>query len=141
MTMEPSLALQTTVRARLIASPAVTALLDPASILDRHTRPEGERQIIIGEGIAAYADDHDTFHHRVTLDMHIWTREPGFTLAKEITFACREVLRSTPWEAGGYIVHGASLSSRFLRDPAGGYAHAVLSLDATMMEAACSPVA
>lgn len=141
MNTEPTLALQTAVRARLLASPALTALVDGDAILDRHRRPEGERQIIIGEGIALYADSHDSFHHTVTLDLHIWTREPGFTLAKEIAFAAREALRNAPWEAGGYVVHGATVSARFLRDPGGEFSHAVLSLDTYMKEAACSPAA
>src|SRR5690606_20915740 len=47
--MEPSLALQKAIRARLIGTPAVTALVPAANMLDKNSRPEVFPSIIIGE--------------------------------------------------------------------------------------------
>lgn len=60
--MEPSLALQKAVRARLVATSAVTTLVPAAHVLDRNNRPEvfpaiiiGEGQTILGEGLTTSA--------------------------------------------------------------------------------------
>lgn len=134
--MEPTLDLQTTIRTRLINDPAVTALVPAGAILDRHTRPELDRLIIIGEGQHFAADSYSTFHERVFLTVHVWVHGDDFAVCKAIADAVRRALRGTPWHASGHLVHGATITTRFLRDPEGEYAHGVVSIDAVLQELA-----
>lgn len=134
--MEPTLDLQTTIRSRLINDAAVTALVPAGAILDRHTRPELDRLITIGEGQHFAADSYNSFHERVFLTVHVWVRADDFAMCKAIADAVRRALRGTPWHASGHVVHGATISTRFLRDPEGEYAHGVVSIDAVLQETA-----
>lgn len=133
--IEPSLAVQAMLHARLIADPAVTALVPAANISDRSTRPNVYPAIIIGEGVTLYSDRFDSFHESVSATLHVWTDEPGLVQAKQITGLVRAALREAPWAADGYACHGVTLSNgRFLRDPDGEHGHAVLHFDATLQE-------
>ncbi len=133
---EPSLALQTAIRNRLIASATVTALVPATAILDQHMHPKGERLILLGTGTTLFADHYESFTDQAALDVHIWTREDSFRDCKEIAGAAREALRDAPWPALPYVVQGVSINARYIRDPDGEYCHAVLSVDATMQVAA-----
>lgn len=134
--MEPSLDLQTVIHARLINDPTVTALVPAAAILDRHTRPELDCMIIIGEGQHFAADSYATFHERVFLTLHVWVRADDFVLCKTVADAVRRALRGAPWIASGHVVHGATISTRYLREPGGEFAHGVIGIDAVMQELA-----
>ena len=127
MSVEPSLAIQRAMRARLIAAPAVTALVPAERIFDGRWRTEQLPCIIIGEGSVLYS----------YLDVHVWAREEGFELAKEITGAIRTALKQAPWTAEGHIVHGITVSkARFIRGKDAENAHAIISVDAIMQGAA-----
>ena len=132
--MEPTLDLQTAIRTRLVNHPAVTALVPASAILDRHTRPELDRLIIIGEGQHFASDSYESWHERVFLTVHVWIHADDFAVCKTVADAIRRALRGTPWHASGHVVHGATITSRFLRDPGGEYAHGVVSIDAVLME-------
>ncbi|MDF2810574.1 MAG: hypothetical protein K0S56_1605 [Microvirga sp.] len=135
--MEPSYALQVAIRERLLASPELLALVPADFILSRHARPEGDAMVIIGTGNTLYADDYRSFADQAYLDVHVWTKEPDFRQSKAIAHLVREALRHTPWSAGpSYMVHGASITARFLRDPDGEFSHAVVGVSATMMRQA-----
>lgn len=135
--MEPSLALQLAVHGRLLACPELIAMVPATSILDRHARPEGDAMIIIGTGSTVYADDYRTFADQAYLDVHVWTRETDFRQSKAIAHLVREALRRAPWSAGpSYMVHGASIDARFVRDPGGEFSHAIVGISATMMRQA-----
>ncbi len=69
---EPCLALQTAIRSRLIAAPAVTALVPADSIFDRSGRPERDTCIIIGEGHSIYSDRYRTFFDKAYATINIW---------------------------------------------------------------------
>ena len=56
----PSLALQKTIRDRLLASPDVTDIVPQEAIFDRQSRPEAPRCIVIREGQPLYPDDFET---------------------------------------------------------------------------------
>jgi hypothetical protein len=130
---EPSLALQKLVRERLVNDAAVLALVSAEAILDRNTRPELDRMVIIGEGSTLFSDDYETFHEKAHLDLHIYVRETYTTGAKEIAGAIRDALRTRPWSVDGYVCHGLSvLNARYFRDPDGAHAHAVIALDAVL---------
>lgn len=134
---EPSLAVQSLLCARLIADPAVTALVPVENISDFTTRPNVFPAILIGEGVTLYSDRYDSFHEAVSATVHIWTEEANLTQAREITGAVRAALRDAPWATADHICHGVTLSSgRFLRDPSGQHGHAVLHVDAILQERA-----
>jgi hypothetical protein len=133
---EPSLAIQKALRARLIASPAVTALVPADAIFDRHGRPQRFPCIIIGEATSLYATPYESFHDGVTADLHLWTEEIGLTQVKEITGAVRAALRGD-WNVEGFRCAFATVNSgRFIRDPDDEHSHGVLSISALLQEIA-----
>lgn len=137
--MTPELAVQKALRARLIGSTEVVALVPAASILDRHARPNPDPSIIIGEGQSIDAGDtlaRDVV--RVIFDLHVWKREPSTTGAKAIAGAIRAAIRSgkPSLDAGFHLVDWRVSSARFLRDPDGETSHAVVTVEAVVQETA-----
>ncbi len=146
---EPTLALQTAIRARLVASQAVTALVHADFIFDRHGRPEigsavNDAQwqlpptcILIGEGHAVYADRYRTFYDRAYADLHIWKEELGLAGAKEITAALRDALPAGAWLMPGFHAPYVSIAGvRFMRDPGKRHSHGVVTVEAVLKRAA-----
>ena len=132
--IEPALALQSSIRERLVATSAVTSLVPASAIFDRHERPEAFPCIIIGEAVSDYADRYTSFFDRVFMDLPIWATEPGLIEVKSIAHAIRTTLREDPPLLSVDAL--AIESSRFFRDPDGVHAHAIMTVQATMMEAA-----
>ncbi len=131
--IEPTLALQTAIRAALVASPAVTALVPADHIRSGSTRPDKTPAIIMSDGNTALAG-HDYRSQRtawVYLDLHVWTLDAGQDAAKEIAGAVTAAL-DTPnvTIAGGFCDHFRVTTSRFPRDPDPAYGHGVLSVEA-----------
>lgn len=134
---EPSLALQKALRARLAGTGALTALVPANAIFDRATRPEAPRCIILGEGYSDFAQPWETFHDHAYADLHVWCVEEGLTVAKSIVGAIRDALRNDPLAVEGFDCRDLQIaSSRYLRDPDGLHAHAVVSIVATLLEIA-----
>lgn len=134
---EPSLALQSAIRARLVASSAVTSLVPAASILDRNAGPELDNTIIIGEGMTIPDDGLARNRHEAFADLHIWRKEPGLVGAKQIAGAIRAALADGPLAVAGFHVADLRIAStRFLRDPNGTHSHGVVALEARLMEVA-----
>ena len=135
--MSASHAVQTAIRARLVATSAVTALVSAASILDRNSRPAPDPSIIIGE-------DQEVDEERIARDvvrvystLHVWKREPGLAGVKGIAGAIRTAIGSgrlamTGWHCGDCYVS----NTRFLRDPDGETAHAVVTIETLVREIA-----
>lgn len=133
--MEPSLALQALIRAQLVASPGVVALVPTASILDRNSRPETFPLILIGEGQTMPDAGLDRTRHEVFSDLHVWTKETGLAQAKTIVGAVRVALATFPRAVDGLHVTDLRIASaRFMRDPDGLHAHAVVSVVALVKE-------
>ncbi|NLS04615.1 DUF3168 domain-containing protein [Rhizobium sp. P32RR-XVIII] len=135
--MEPSLALQAAVRARLVSSSALVALVAAVNIRDANGLPAAFPCILIGEGQTVPGGDIARKRHEAFLDLHIWTTESSLETSKRIAGAVRAALIDTNWAVTG--LHVADLyvaSSRFLRDPDGKHSHAVLSLSALVQEVA-----
>lgn len=146
---EPTLALQTAIRARLVASAAVTELVHADAIFDRHARPEigpavNDAQwqlppscIVIGEGHAVYADRYRTFYDRAVADLHIWREEPGLIGSKVIADAIRDALPCGPWLMPGFHApYVAITGARFMRDPNKRHSHGVVTVEALLRKAA-----
>lgn len=136
--MSAELALQGAVRARLIGDAGVLALVPAASILDRNERPNPRPSIVIGE--AQSLDENDAISRnriRVYLDAHVWTEELSTEVSKRIVGAIRSALKSRPVLGNGYHLADCRIrQARFLRDPDGKTAHAVVTIDALVVEVA-----
>ena len=131
--IEPTLALQTAIRTRLIGSPAVMALVPEDHIRAGSTRPDKTPAIIMSDGNTAL-HGHDYASQRtawVYLDLHIWTLDAGHDAAKEIAGTVTAALDKRGLQIeGGYCDHFKVTASRFPRDPDPAYGHGVLSVEA-----------
>lgn len=130
---EPSLALQTAIRTRLIASPHVMELVDPKEIRDGDTRPAAFPSIILGTGQVSIAGHYSNYRNVTAfLDLHIWAEGDGLEGTKAIGGAVWDAIgRELP--VPGFDLHDGVRVERsmYLRDPSG-CGHGVISLRATM---------
>lgn len=125
------------IRTRLVADPAVLALVPANDITDRHGRPVRFPSITFGEGREYPLGSVKRDSARVVLDLHIWTDTPGTRDSKRLADAIRRALRAAPWSTEGHVVLDLQYeSSRFIPDPAStDVTHGVVSFDAFMLEA------
>src|SRR5258708_40112903 len=86
---EPSLDLQKAIRARLLASADLMALVPADNVLDVTGRPERVPCINIGEGQTVYRRFDSTSY----ATLHVWAQEPGLVTAKAIVSAIVPALR------------------------------------------------
>ena len=127
---EISLELQKAIRARLVATTAVTALVPATSIFDRSSRPEKFPCIIIGE--AQTVLEPITFarqHVRAFLDLHVWTKEDSLVELKAISGTLQMALASKPVVQGVHLVDWSIRGARYMRDP-GEIGHGVITIEA-----------
>lgn len=128
---EPSLALQTAIRAYLIASPHVMELVDPSDVRDGDTRPSSFPSIILGEAQVEIAGHYGSYRNStVYLDLHIW----GETLeaTKIVGAAVSKALFITPEVPGFDLTDGLRIErSIYMTDPSGA-GHGVVSFRALM---------
>lgn len=135
--MDPSLPLQSAIRARLVASSAITAIIPATAIVDRNATPAMDHSIVIGEGQTIPDDGISRNRHEVFADLHIWRKESGLIGSKQVVGAIRNALNDGPLIVAGYHVADLRIaSSRFMRDPGGLHSHAVLSLECRLVEQA-----
>jgi hypothetical protein len=130
--IEPTLALQTAIRAALLASPAVTNLVPADHIRSGSTRPDKTPRIIMSDGNTAL-HGHDYASQRtawVYLDLHIWTLDAGQDAAKQIAGFVTAALNNPLTIEGCDCDHFRVTASRFLRDPDPAFGHGVLSVEA-----------
>ena len=133
--IDPSLAVQRAIRARLIGVAAVTALVPAANIVDRHQLPVLDPSIVLGEDQVVDNDVNSLKRHllRVYSTLHIWKREPSLAGVKLIGGEVRGALESTyaaaiadpDWASVLWRVQ----SVRYLRDPDGETSHGVMTID------------
>lgn len=129
--MSASLAVQTAIRARLVATSAVTALVPSAAIDDANSPPARDVSIVLGED--QEVDEGQSIARdvlRVYSTLHIWKKEPGLAGAKAIAGAIRDSidegrLTITGWHCSDCHV----ASTRFLRDPDGKTAHGIVTIE------------
>jgi hypothetical protein len=130
--IEPTLALRTAIRSKLIANPAVTALVDPANIRSGSTRPGDTPCIVMANGTTTL-HGHDYTSQRaawVYLDLHIWTHDQGADAAHAIAFAVQGALDKRLQVACGYCDSFKITRTVFPRDPDPAFGHGVLSVEA-----------
>lgn len=129
MPADPSLPLQKAIRALLLDSDDVTALVPADNVLDVSGRPERSPCVIIGEGQTVFR----RFTATAYADLHVWVQEPGLTGCKAIADAIVDALSFDPQDGvlqlEGFVCHELSVNqTRFVRDPHGPYAHGIVSL-------------
>ncbi|MCR5856575.1 DUF3168 domain-containing protein [Mesorhizobium sp. J428] len=132
--MSASLAVQTAIRTRLVATSAVTALVPADSIVDSHAeRPDP--CIVLGE-------DQEVDEGRIARDvvtvystLHLWKEEPSLEGVKAIAGAIRTAINAGRLAVTGWHFGGAHVSStRYLRDPDGVTSHGVLTIETIVSE-------
>ena len=130
--IEPTLALQTAIRAALVADPTVSALVPANHIRAGGSRPDKTPCVIMSDGNTALHGQDYTAQRAawVYMDLHIWTLDAGEDAVKEIAFAVTTALDKTMTIEGGYCDHFCVTASRFPRDPDPTYGHGVLSVEA-----------
>ncbi|WP_299648572.1 DUF3168 domain-containing protein [uncultured Jannaschia sp.] len=129
--MSADLAIQRALRARLVASPAVTALVPAASILDAHKRPAPRPGIILGDAQSVRVESIARNLETVTHTIHVWTEEPSTERCKGIAFAVRSAIEAARLDLGPdyHCADWDVTSARYLRDPDGVTAHGVLTVE------------
>lgn len=131
--LEPTLALQTAIRAHLINAPAITALVPAAHIRAGSTRADKLPAIIIGNGTTQFLGRASAGQYvaRVFLDLHIWAieAEVGPTVAKAIGAVLADALRDAPAGDGFSFDEWALTRLVWPRDPNPDYGHGVLSIE------------
>lgn len=136
---DPSLAVQKALRARLITTGAVTALVPAENILDRNARPAPDPSIILGEDQEVDARIEVKRNYvEVYCSLHIWKRELGLVGCKAIAGAIRRaVARSTRLEINDPDFGSVDLridGTRFIRDPGGEFSHGIVTVFALVHE-------
>lgn len=129
--IEPTLALQDAIGARLVNTPAVTSLVPASSIVDGPRTPSVFPSIILGECQAVDSGatlDRKTI--RVFMDLHIWTDEESLAGVKIITGAVTGAFEQPLLPSGFTLADLHVSSTHFLRDPTRGYGRAIVSLEA-----------
>jgi hypothetical protein len=127
---EPSLDLQKGIRARLLASADLMALVPAGSVIDSTARPELMPCVGIGEGQTVYRRFDSTTH----ATLHIWVQESGLTASKQIASAIVAALKVDAQIEGvlildNFICHDLQVTqTRFLRDPHGSYSHGIVTV-------------
>ncbi|MBM3089256.1 DUF3168 domain-containing protein [Ensifer sp. T173] len=134
--IEPTVALRTAIRAALIASPEVSALVPAAHIRAGSTRPDNFPMIIMSDGQTEFLGNASGSQYvaRVFLDLHIWSVDDGADTAKAIGFAVCNALKEVP-AASGFAIDEFSLPAvHWMRDPdpALSYAHGVINVEAVI---------
>ncbi|MCF6370975.1 DUF3168 domain-containing protein [Rhizobium halophilum] len=132
--IEPTLALQTAIRTRLVTNATITALVPAAHIRAGSTRPDKTPCIIMSDGSTAL-HGHDYTAQRaawVYMDLHVWTLDAGEEAAKEIAFTVSNILDKRLPIDDGYCDHFRITSSRFPRDPNPAHGHGILSVEALL---------
>lgn len=134
---EPSLALQTAIRSRLVNTPAVVALVAPEHIIEGPARPNHFPSVIFDGGQTSLAGRAGTWRHVwVYLDLHIWTLEGGTEDARAIANKIDRALVA-PLDVPGFQLIDGNLTvtgSRFLRDPNELHGHGIVSVAAFLGE-------
>ena len=137
--MSVDLAVQKALRARLVATPEVVALVPASAVLDRNQRPAPSPSIILGEAQAIGEDDDlQRTRTRVFHTVHVWKKEASLEGVKAICGAVRTALRAGRLDlgAGFHAADSKVASIRTMRDPDGETSHGVLVVEVLVQEVA-----
>jgi hypothetical protein len=135
--MSAELAVQVALRARLVGTPAVVALVPAASILDAHQRPAPMPSIMLGESQAV--DEGESLRRdrqRIYHTVHVWRREASLEGCKAICGAIRAAVGAGRPDlgAGFHCADWRVSSMRQMRDPDGETSHGVVTVEALVVE-------
>ncbi len=116
--IEPSIMVQTAIRAALIDHPAVSALVPADHIRAGSTRPDNMPCIIMAspQTINLGRTSGGQFSTRVYLDLHIWALEDGADMARQIGGAVAVALWDSPLPVAD-VTEYERPSFRYVRDP------------------------
>jgi hypothetical protein len=130
--IEPTLALQTAIRTRLLDTPAVLSLVPADHIRSGSTRPDKSPTIIMSDGTVELMGQGYTAQRLawVYLDLHVWDLENGPDAAKAIAFAVSNALDTPPAFEGCECDHFWITRAVYPRDPKPEVGHGVLSVEA-----------
>ncbi len=135
--MSVSAAVQKAIRARLIESPSILAMVPAAHILDRNQRPAPDPSIILGE-VQAVEDGQDKSRKRTRVyhTVHVWKKESSLAGVTAIGGEMRLALHFRRLELGpGFHAIDNFISSiRTMRDPDGETSHAVVTVETLAQE-------
>lgn len=132
---DPTLAAQKAIRARLIATAAVTALVPAVSIIDSNQRPAPSPSIMLGQDQAVdSAVLLDRSLVEVFSTLHVWKKEPSLAGVKTIAGAIRDAIgRNQRLAVDGHACCDLRFeSARFMRDPDGETSHGVVVIYALL---------
>ncbi|WP_164661328.1 DUF3168 domain-containing protein [Tropicibacter sp. Alg240-R139] len=135
--MSVELVTQKAIRARLVATQAVTDLVPALSILDHNQRPAPNPSIIIGE--TQLVDEGSSMkraHSRVYHTLHIWMREPSLEGVKRIGGAIRGAIQWSRINLDARY-HAADIkvsSIRAVRDRDGETSHGIVTIEVLVSE-------
>lgn len=135
--MSAALALQKALRARLVATPSLTALVPAEAILDRNQRPAPSPSIVLGEAqVVDEGSDLGRRQLRIFHTVHVWKREPSLEGVTAICALIRMGVHSDRLALGlGLHCADARVSSmRTLRDPDGETSHGIVTVEALVEE-------
>lgn len=132
-------AVQVAIRTRLVATPAVTALVPAAHVLDVNQRPAPDPSIILGESQAV--DEGASIARRVVRvyhTAHVWKREPSLEGVKVICGAIRAAIHAGRLDLrpGLHCADVRVSSMRQIRDPDGETSHGIVTVEALVQEVA-----
>lgn len=131
------LAVQKAIRARLVATSAVTNLVPAGSILDRNKTPAPSPSIILGEvQIMDEGDSIKRTRSRVYHTIHVWKVEPSREGVKRINAAINAAIRAGRLDLGPGL-HCADWrvsSTRALSDPDGETSHGIVTVNLLVQE-------
>ena len=134
--IEPSLVLQSSLRAALIASPAVAALVPADQINSGWMRPDELPCINIRDGISQMRGRAagGQFVAFVVLDIHIWALEDGTNSASIIGAAVAHALMQPPQSVDPRAIITDFKRTRTVwpRDPQPEFGHGVLNVEAAI---------
>ena len=131
---EPSLDLQKAIRARLLASADLMALVPADNVLDSTGRPELMPAVLIGEGQTVYS----RFGSTTYATLHIWMQEPGLAGSKAIASAIVAAVKVDAQIEGVLVLDNfvcldlQVTQTRFMRDPHGSFSHGVVTVAGIM---------
>lgn len=134
---DPVLAVQKAIRARLVGTSAITALVPATSILDRNERPAPDPSIILGEN--QMVDPGITLARdvvRIISTIHVWKKEPSLAGVTAICSAIRTAInaRRLDLDAGVDCSDSRFATMRTLRDPDGVTSHGIVVLEVLVRE-------
>lgn len=133
--MEPSLEVQKLIRLRLVATSALTALVPASSIVDRSGIPSTFPSILVGEGQTVAEEGLSRRRHVTYFDIHVWAKETGLVTVKQIAGTIRDALFDSIWTIPGlHVADFCVTGSRFIRNPNGWHSHAIIGLQAFVVE-------